>query len=369
MQSVIEKISAPPELRSLYDKIMSGGRINDEECLLLYSKADLAVLGVLANRVNHIKNKDKVCFIRNFHIEPTNICIYHCKFCSYSQRVSDVSWDHSPEEMISMLKDVDEKINEVHITGGVHPNHDIHYYGKLLQKIKEIRTSIHVKAYSAIEIDYMIKKAGLSFRDGLQILKDYGLDSIPGGGAEIFDEKIRSEICDDKTSSSDWLEIHETAHTIGISSNATILYGHIESYEHRIDHMKRLRDIQDRTNGFNSFIPLKFKNKHNEMSDIDEATSIEDMKNYAVSRIFLDNFPHIKAYWPMIGKEMTQLSLSFGVDDVDGTIEDSTKIYSLAGAEEQNPSMSADDFINMVKQANKIPVERDSNYNIIKTYS
>jgi aminodeoxyfutalosine synthase len=214
----------------------------------------------------------------------------------------------------------------------------------------------------------MIKKAGLGFEDGLKILRDYGLDSIPGGGAEIFDEKIRSKICNDKTSSSDWIEIHETAHKTGISSNATILYGHLESYEDRIDHMTRLREMQDRTGGFNAFIPLKFKNSNNAMSYLKETTALEDMKNYAVSRIFLDNFPHIKAYWPMIGKEMTQLSLSFGVDDVDGTIEDSTKIYSLAGADEQNPVMSADEFIAMVKDVNLIPDERDSHYNFIKSY-
>lgn len=368
MESIIDKISLSHELRLVYDKIMSGIRITPEECLILFRQADLGLLGVLANQINNKKNKGRVCFIRNFHIEPTNICIYHCKFCSYSQRVTDVAWDHTPEEILEKVARTDRNTREVHITGGVHPHHDIVYYGKLISEIKKIRPDIHVKAYSAIEIDYMIKKAGISYEEGLKTLKKYGLDSIPGGGAEIFDEVLRSKICNDKTSSSDWLEIHETAHMLGISSNATILYGHIETYEHRIDHMLRLRDLQDRTGKFNSFIPLKFKNRNNAMSNIPEVSSVEDMRNFAVSRIFLDNFPHIKAYWPMIGKQMAQLSITFGVDDIDGTIEDSTKIYSLAGAEDQNPVMTADEFIEMVRQVNMIPVERDSNYRIIKSY-
>jgi len=356
------------ELRDISDKVMNGIRISQDECLVLYEKAELGLLGMMANHANLNKNNRRVCFIRNFHLEPTNICIYNCEFCSYSQRVSDIAWDFSPEEMLRKVKEADPRIREVHITGGVHPEHDIHYYGQFLRDIKNLRPDIHIKAYSAIEIDYMIKKAGMTFSEGLQLLKEYGLDSIPGGGAEIFDENIRAKICNDKTSSADWLEIHETAHELGISSNATMLYGHLENYGHRIDHMQRLRDVQDRTGKFNAFIPLKFKNQHNSMSYLKETTSIEDLRNYAVSRIFLDNFSHIKAYWPMVGKEVTQLSLSFGVDDIDGTIEDSTKIYSLAGAEDQNPSMTADEFIEMVKQLKMIPVERDSDYNITKVY-
>ncbi len=364
----IENIKLSQELRNISEKVISGQRISAEEGLILFREAELGLLGMLANHVSREKNGKQVCFIRNFHIEPTNICIYNCEFCSYSQRVSDTAWDYSPGEILTKVAEADSNVREVHITGGVHPNHDIHYYGKMIQGIKNIRPEIHVKAFSAIEIDYMIKKGELSFTEGLKILKEYGLDSIPGGGAEIFDEEIRAKICNDKTSTADWLEIHETAHNLGILSNATMLYGHMENYNHRIDHMQRLRDLQDRTGKFSSFIPLKFKNKNNSMSYLPEVSSIEDLKNYAVSRIFLDNFTHIKAYWPMVGKEITQLSLSFGVDDIDGTIKDSTKIYSLAGAEDQNPSMTADEFIQMVKQVNLIPVERDSKYNIIKVY-
>jgi aminodeoxyfutalosine synthase len=211
----------------------------------------------------------------------------------------------------------------------------------------------------------MITRAGLNISEGLGLLKEYGLDSIPGGGAEIFDEKLRKMICDEKSSSEKWLSIHETAHHLGIPSNATILYGHMETYAHRIDHMERLRALQDKTAGFNAFIPLKYKKSNNSMSYLGEVNVIEDLRNYAVSRIYLDNFPHIKAYWPMIGKESAQLSLSFGVDDMDGTIDDTTRIYSMAGAEDENPAMSTDEICRLIREAGYIPVERDSIYNPI----
>jgi len=265
--------------------------------------------------------------------------------------------------MIDIVKSFDNKaVTEVHIVGGVHPSYDLHYWGTLIKKIKAHRPSLHVKAFSAIELDHMIRSAGLSLRDGLAILKDYGLDSIPGGGAEIFDEELRKAICDEKASSDLWLEIHETAHQLGIPSNATMLYGHIETYAHRIDHMDRLRKLQDKTGGFNAFIPLKYKKSNNSMSYLGEVNTIEDLRNYAVSRLYLDNFPHIKAYWPMTGKEAAQLSLSFGTDDMDGTIDDTTRIYSMAGSKEENPAMSSDEICNLIRQSGFVPVERDSLY-------
>ena len=219
-----------------------------------------------------------------------------------------------------------------------------------------------------MELEYMCRKAKVSYKEGLQILKDYGQDSLPGGGAEIFDEKIRAEICDDKCSTEQWLEIHKNAHEIGLPSNATMLYGHIESYAHRIDHMDRLRKLQDETGGFNTFIPLKFRNKDNQMSHLKESTVVEDLKNYAVSRIFLDNFDHIKAYWPMIGRETSQLSLSYGVDDIDGTIDDSTKIYSMAGAEDQNPALTTKQLVQLIKDVHRHPIERGTLYDVIQDY-
>jgi aminodeoxyfutalosine synthase len=266
--------------------------------------------------------------------------------------------------MVKTVVNLGNDITEVHIVGAVHPGRDIYYYADLVRRVHEARPEVHIKAYTAIEIEYMAQRSGLSFKEGLQLLKDAGLNSLPGGGAEIFDDHIREQICGKKSSTEAWIEIHETAHKLGIPTNSTILYGHIEKFEHRIHHMELLRQLQDRTGGFNAYIPLKFKNKNNEMSYIEEVSLIEDLRNYAVSRIYLDNIAHLKAYWPMIGKEMAALSLAFGVDDLDGTINDSTKIYSLAGAGE-NPSLSSDEIRELIIKAGRIPAERDSVYNII----
>jgi aminodeoxyfutalosine synthase len=358
---------ANKDLRLIADKVASNTRISPDEGLYLYKNADLAVLGLLAGIVRRRHNGNLAYFNRNFHIEPTNICIYNCRFCSYHKPEGDPeSWEYSHDEMLAIVKSFDNKaVTEVHIVGGVHPAYDLHYWGSLIKKIKEYRPALHVKAFSAIELDHMISRAGLSVEQGLTLLKEYGLDSIPGGGAEIFDEELRKAICDEKSSSKLWLEIHETAHRLGIPSNATMLYGHIENYSHRIDHMERLRLLQDKTGGFNAFIPLKYKKSNNSMSYLGEVNTIEDLRNYAVSRIYLDNFPHIKAYWPMTGKECAQMSLSFGTDDMDGTIDDTTRIYSMAGSEEGNPAMSSEDISVLIRQAGFVPVERDSLYNRI----
>ena len=255
----------------------------------------------------------------------------------------------------------------MHIVGGVHPNRDISFYTDLLKAIKKEAPQLQIKAFTAVEIDQMCQMGNVSIRDGLEQLKNAGLISLPGGGAEIFDEKTRAEICPDKTSSEDWLKIHETAHQLGIPTNATMLYGLLETYEHRVDHLNRLRTLQDKTNGFNAFIPLKFKRENNAYSKIKETTLVEDLKNFAISRIFLDNIPHLKAYWPMIGKQAAQLSLGFGVDDLDGTIDDSTKIYSMAGGE-VNPSASRTELIHLIKEFNLVPAERDTLYNILETF-
>ena len=275
----------------------------------------------------------------------------------------------SIDEMIEKVKSYDkEPITEVHIVGGVHPKMDIYFFEDLLKKIKAHRPSLHIKGFTAVELDYMFRKAKLSREEGMKLLNEAGLDSLPGGGAEIFDQEVREKICADKVDADGWLNIHAIAHGLGMHSNATMLYGHIENYTHRIDHMERLRNMQDKTKGFNTFIPLKFRNHDNEMSNVAETTAIEDMKVYAVSRIFMDNFPHIKAYWPMLGREQAQLSLSFGVNDIDGTIDDSTKIYSMAGSEEQNPSLTTEELVGLIKQVGRKPVERDTLYNAIAEY-
>lgn len=352
------------DLRETALKVASGKRITPDEGILLYERGDLPVLGLLSSMVRKRINGNYAFYNRNFHIEPTNICIYNCRFCSYRKPAGDPeSWDYSHDEIMNMVRAFDGKnVTEVHITGGVHPAHDVHYYCSLVAKIKAHRPELHIKAFSAVELDHMIRLAGLTTEEGLKLLKESGLDSIPGGGAEIFDEKIRKQISNEKASSEKWLNIHETAHRLGISSNATMLYGHLETWPHRIDHMNRLRKLQDKTGGFNAFIPLKYRMANNRMSQLGEVSIIEDLRNYAVARIFLDNIPHIKAYWPMTGKIVAQLSLFFGADDLDGTIDDTTRIYSMAGAEEQNPSMTAGEISSLIAGAGYEPVERDSLY-------
>jgi aminodeoxyfutalosine synthase len=215
----------------------------------------------------------------------------------------------------------------------------------------------------------MFRKAKVSIQEGMKLAHEAGLDSLPGGGAEIFHPDVRAIICDDKVDANGWLEIHQTAHELGMHSNATLLYGHIEKYEHRIDHMERLRQLQDQTKGFNTFIPLKFRNKDNAMHDVPESTMLEDLKMYAISRLYLDNFPHVKAYWPMLGRQVAQLTLSYGVNDIDGTIDDTTKIYSMAGSEEQNPAMTTLELVRLIKQAKRTPIERGTLYNVIQDFS
>ena len=332
--------------------------------LALYQTRDIGLLGDLACRVKQQKSGNDVYFNKNFHIEPTNFCAYHCRFCSYACHTGDFnSWEISIDEVVDVAKRYrNSGVTEVHITGGVHPERDVSYYAAMLRSIREVLPDVHIKAFSAIELDYMFQKSGVSDNEGFAILKQAGLQSIPGGGAEIFDESIRKIICPEKTVSERWLDIHRAAHRASVPSNATMLYGHIEQYEHRIDHLMRLRELQDETHGFNAFIPLKFRMANNSMSHLGEVTVIEDMKNYAVSRIFLDNIPHIKAYWPMIGKDMAQMALAFGTDDIDGTIDNTTEIYSRAGATDQKPVMTTDEMKELIRAAGYRPVERDSWY-------
>ncbi len=363
---------AHPGLQAIAEKVHAGQRITDEDCLLLFEKASLGFVGSLANEIKERLHGDKVFFNRNFHIEPTNVCVFSCNFCAYSRLYAnrDEGWELSVDQMLHMVKQYDGKpITEVHIVGGVHPKMDLKFFAELLSAIRSHRPELHIKAFTAVEYDYMFRKAKVTVEEGLKFLIEAGLGSIPGGGAEIFHPEIREKICADKVDGDGWLNIHETAHKLGLHSNATMLYGHIEKYEHRVDHMRRLRELQDRTHGFNTFIPLKFRNKDNDMSNVAESSIVEDMRVYAIARIYLDNFPHLKAYWPMLGRQNAQLSLSYGVDDIDGTIDDTTKIYSMAGSEEQTPAMSTAELVNLVKQVRRTPVERDTLYKEIKTYT
>lgn len=371
-RNIIEATGTDKALSIVAEKVQNNERISDSEGLLLFEKGSLPFVGALANSIREKLHGDFTYFNRNFHIEPTNVCVFSCNFCSYSRLYAhkEEGWELTSDQMLDIVKSYDDKpVTEVHIVGGVHPKLNLAFFADLLRKIKEHRPSLHIKGFTAVELDYMFRKAKMTVEEGLSLLQKAGLNSLPGGGAEIFHPEIRDQICADKVDADGWLLIHETAHRLGMPSNATMLYGHIEKYAHRIDHMRRLRELQDKTGGFNTFIPLKFRNKDNDMSHIAESTIVEDMKMYAVARIYLDNFPHLKAYWPMLGRQNAQLSLSFGVNDIDGTIDDTTKIYSMAGSEEQRPAMSTEQLVNLVTQANRKPVERDTLYNVVREYN
>jgi aminodeoxyfutalosine synthase len=356
--------------KQIFTKIFSGKRISAEECLILYNEASLSALGVAANYIREQKNNSVVYFNKNIHIEPTNICIHNCVFCSYARKKNEKgSWELSIDEIVnSISSNCTDSVTEFHIVGGVHPERKLDFYVELLTALKSAYPEVHIKAFTAVEIEFMAIASRCSFKETLSTLKNAGLDSMPGGGAEIFDKDLRKKICPSKTNTENWLKIHETAHNLDIPTTATMLYGHIESYEHRVSHLLRLRNLQDKTGGFQAFIPLKYKKENNPLGLSTEVSWVEVLRNFAVSRIFLDNFNHIKAYWPMIGKDLAQISLDFGVDDFDGTINDSTKIYSMAGAEDTNPSMTQEQMTALIKEARKVPVERDSVYNTISIF-
>jgi aminodeoxyfutalosine synthase len=359
-------------LKAIAQKVKDKQRITFEDGVYLYEHAELSYLGVLANFIREEKHGDKTYFNRNFHLEPTNLCVYDCKFCSYSRLIKqkEEGWALTLEEMLDVVKKYDsEPVTEVHIVGGVLPQYDVAFYSALFTEIKKHRPDLHVKALTPVEYHYIFKKAKIDYATGMKLMKEAGLESIPGGGAEIFAPEIREQIAKDKCTGEQWLAIHEEWHKLGMRSNATMLYGHIEKFEHRVDHMEQLRQLQDKTGGFQTFIPLKFRNQNNQMSNVTEVSVIEDLRNYAIGRIYMDNFDHVKAYWAMISRETAQMSLNFGVDDIDGTLDDTTKIYSMAGAEEQNPAMSTQELVELIKQVGRNPIERDTLYNVVKDYT
>jgi aminodeoxyfutalosine synthase len=372
LQLLLNSQTLSPELKNIAQKVADNQRITDAEGLYLYEHAQLGYLGVLANHIRERKHGHKTFFNRNFHIEPTNVCIYTCTFCSYSRLIKKRSegWEYTIEQMLDIVKKYDNQpVTEVHIVGGVLPQYDLKFYADLFRAIRAHRPNLHIKALTPVEFYYIFKKAKVSYKEGLQTLIDAGLDSIPGGGAEIFAPEIRDQIAGGKCTGEQWLDIHQTAHELGLRTNATMLYGHIENYSHRIDHLQKLRDLQDKTKGFQTFIPLKFRNQNNELSHLPETSAVEDLRNYAISRIYLDNFDHLKSYWPMIGRELAQLSLAYGVDDIDGTIDDTTKIYSMAGSQEQNPNLSTEALCKLIRAVGRQPIERDTLYNVLQDYT
>ena len=353
----------------IYRSLLRGERLSADDAALLWREAPLWQLGELACRAKHRVSGDKVYYNRNFHIEPTNLCAFNCRFCSFRRSEgSPEAWELTPEQIEEQAKARrGSGATEVHIVGGAHPHKDIHYYADIIRRVRNVLPAVSVKAFTAVEILYMTRKSGMTLAEALHLLREAGLDAIPGGGAEIFDSGIRSRICPEKCSAEEWLEVHAAAHAAGIRTNATMLYGHIESVEHRIDHLMRLRAQQDATGGFDAFVPLKYRSAGNALGEVAHEVSVtEDLRTLAMSRLILDNIPHIKAYWVMYGKQTAELALAFGADDVDGTIDDSTKIYSMAGAEESHPAMSIAEVERMAANAGLRAVERDTFYNEIK---
>lgn len=356
------------KINDIAASIRCGERLTTDDALTLWREAPLWLLGELATERKIKASGRKVYYNRNVHLEPSNICLFNCEFCSFRRREGDPdAWYMTIDEVEARARELrDADITEVHIVGGVHPRHDLDTYVEMVRRVKTQLPHVAVKAYTAVEIFYMIKQEGVSVVEGLRRLMDAGMECIPGGGAEIFDAELRKKICPDKCSAEEWLAVHRAAHNMGLSTNCTMLYGHIETLEQRVDHLDRLRKLQDEAPGFDAFIPLKYHSRNNRLSAAGECSVEEDLRTIAISRIFLDNIQHIKAYWVSYGRNTTEMALAFGADDIDGTIGDTTKIYSMAGGTER-PSMSVEDLEAMVRAAGMEPVERDSHYNVVSS--
>ena len=353
-------------LEEILHKALNGERLSQDEGLQLFEHDDLHRIGKAASELSNRLNDGRAYFVVNRRINPTNICVNRCKFCAFSRsKGEEGAYEFDIKEVIERVKKSPSDLKELHIVGGLHPDWDISYYENMLRAIKKLRPDVHIKAFTAVEIDYIAKKSSLSVTETLTRLKQSGLDAMPGGGAEIFNEITRSRLCPEKIPAERWLEIHKTAHKLGIKTNATMLYRHIESYEDRVEHLLKLRDLQAETGGFQAFVPLPY---HPENTHIATRypSGIDDLKTIAVSRLILNNIPHIKAYWIMLGEKLTQVALCFGADDIDGTVIEE-RITHSAGAQTEE-GLSRERLVDLIKRASRIPVERDALYNVVKVY-
>ncbi len=355
-------------LGDILEKIQNNERLSVEDGLRLFESPDLLAIGYLANIVRERKNANNAYFIYNQHINYSNICTNLCKFCAFGKdKESALAYEMSVDEVRGKVRErLSEPITEIHMVGGIHPDLPYSYYTDLLKVIKEERPDVHIQAFTCVEIAHLAEISGLGVAGVLEDMKRVGLGSIPGGGAEVFSPRIRELTCEKKLSGSDWLEVAKIAHKLGLHTNATMLYGHIESLEERLEHLDMLRKAQDESGGFLAFIPLAFHPKNTELSNLSRTSGIDDLKIIAVARCFLDNFPHIKAYWVMIGQKLSQIALSFGADDVDGTVKEEI-ITHMAGAETEQ-ALSRDQLLRMIKEAGRVPIERDTLYNVINSY-
>ena len=365
MKTYIERAG----LGLIYDKVVGGERLSIADGLKLYQSSEILAIGYLANMVRERLNGDNAYFIYNQHINYSNICTNLCKFCAFGrEKGDDLAYEMSVDEIKNKVSQrLDEPIVEIHMVGGIHPELPFEYYLEVLKGIKEIRPDVHIQAFTCVEIAHLASRAGKSVATTLEILRDAGLGSIPGGGAEVFSPRIREQTCEHKLSGEQWLNIAKTAHGLGLNSNATMLYGHLETYEERLHHLDALRDAQDETQGFLAFIPLAFHPKNTALDMLNNTTGVDDLKNIAISRLFLDNFPHIKAYWVMIGPKLAQVALAFGADDMDGTVKEEV-ITHMAGAE-TDQAIGSSTLIKLIKEAGRIPVERGTLYDVIHTHA
>ena len=356
-------------LGNILEKVNACERLSIADGLQLYRSQDILAVGYLANIVRERQNGDKAYFIFNQHINYSNICVNLCKFCAFGrEKGSGLAFEMSVDEVKEKVRArLAEPISEIHMVGGIHPELPFDYYLELLRGIKEVRPEVHIQAFTCVEIAHLAELCSKPVGETLAILREAGLDSLPGGGAEVFSPRIRQLTCEKKLSGSDWLEVAKTAHRQGLHSNATMLYGHIETLEERLEHLAALREAQDETKGFLAFIPLAFHPKNTAMSGLSRTTGIEDLKNIAVARLFLDNFPHIKAYWVMIGPQMAQIALSFGADDMDGTVKEEV-ITHMAGAETEQ-AIGSNTLVRLIREAGRIPVQRDTLYNVVHLHN
>ncbi len=358
-------------LGRIRDKVLAGERLDDAEGLELLEARDLAAVGALANHVREKRHGDLTFYNRNVHLNPTNVCVASCKFCSFARtddRHASEGYTMSLDDAVGrVLSKKPLGITEVHIVSGLHPDLPWEYYTELLGRIREGWPELAIKAFTAIEIHFFAEKFGKSYAQVLSELRDAGMQTLPGGGAEIFAPRVRRKICDDKATAEQWLEIHRTAHRLGVRTNSTMLYGHIERLDERVDHMRRLRDLQDETGGFQVFIPLAFHPEHNMIGKaFPKPTGYDALRTLAVARLYLDNFDHVKAYWVSLGERLAQASLAFGVDDVDGTVLEE-RIYHMAGSTVPQ-ALLQQELHRLIRAAGRVPAERDSFYNVLRVH-
>jgi aminodeoxyfutalosine synthase len=350
------------------DKVRAGEPLSFDDGVALCRHPNLVELGALANEVRERLHGDRTYFNRNLHINATNVCVASCRFCSFARlKEGDpgaytMSHDEAWGKLAARVN-AGDPLTEVHIVNGLHDGLPFEYYEELLRGLKRIKPSIHLKAFTAVEIFFFHKQFDLSVPTVIERLQRSGMDSLPGGGAEIFAPKVRKKICDDKCTADEWLDVHRTAHALGLRSNCTMLYGHIETDEDRVDHLLRLRALQEETGGFQTFIPLAFHPDNNALMRLPGPTGVEDLRVYAVSRLLLHNIPHIKAYWIMLGIKTAQTALWFGADDLDGTVQEE-RIYHMAGAETPQ-AMTPAEIVRLIRNAGRTPVERDTLYNVV----